>query len=189
MPGSEGGWQAVVGPEPERNSVEVYRYMVFKNPEWDWHAFDLRAALAAARAAQLDQVDATNPDLRAFFGRGGKLLMTHGWADPQTPPLNGLDYFTRVQSTVGAQADASLRLFMVPGMGHCEGGVGTDVFDPMEPLATWVERGTAPALIDANRVADGHVVRARPLCPYPQVARWNGSGDTNLAASFTCSAP
>ena len=189
MPGSEAGWLAVVGPEPERNSVEVYRHMVFKDPQWDWHAFDLRTALAAARTSQLNKVDATDPDLRAFFGRGGKLLMTHGWADPQTPPLNGLDYFTRVRSKVGAQADASLRLFMVPGMGHCEGGVGTDVFDPMVPLAVWVERGAAPVRIDASRVVDGRMVRTRPLCPYPQVARWNGSGNTDLAASFTCTAP
>ena len=78
---------------------------------------------------------------------------------------------------------------MVPGMGHCEGGVGTDVFDPMAPLAAWVERGVAPARIDASRVVDGRVVRTRPLCPYPQVARWNGSGNTDLAASFTCTAP
>ena len=189
MPGSEAGWQAVIGPEPERNSVEVYRHMVFKNPQWDWHGFDLRTALAAARTSQLNAVDATNPDLRAFFGRGGKLLMTHGWADPQTPPMNGLEYFTRVRSTVGVQADGSLRLFMVPGMGHCEGGVGTDVFDPMVPLTAWVERGTAPLRLDARRVVDGRVVRTRPLCPYPQMARWNGSGGTDLAASFTCAAP
>jgi feruloyl esterase len=189
MPGSEAGWRAVLGAEPEINSVEVYRHMVFKNPQWDWHAFDLRSALTAARTSQLNEVDATDPDLRTFFGRGGKLLMTHGWADPQTPPLNGIDYFTRVRSAVGAQADAALRLFMVPGMGHCEGGVGTDVFDPMVPLTAWVEHGTAPVRIDASRVVDGRVVRTRPLCPYPQVARWNGSGDTDQAASFTCAAP
>ena len=189
MRGSEAGWRAVAGPAPEFNSVDVYRHMVFKNAQWDWHAFDIGTALAAATTSQLKDVDATDPDLRAFFGRGGKLLMTHGWADPQTPPLNGIDYFTRVRSTVGVQADASLRLFMVPGMGHCGGGVGTDVFDPMVPLAAWVERGTAPARIDASRVVGGRVVRTRPLCPYPQVARWNGSGDTDLAASFTCAAP
>jgi feruloyl esterase len=189
MPGSEAGWRAVLGPEPEINSSEVYRHMVFKNPRWDWHAFDLPTALAAARTSQLNEVDATDPDLRTFFGRGGKLLMTHGWADPQTPPLNGIDYFTRVRSAVGAQADTALRLFMVPGMGHCEGGVGTDVFDPMVPLTAWVEHGAAPARIDASRVVDGRVVRTRPLCPYPQVARWNGSGDTDQAASFTCAAP
>jgi len=187
MPGSEAGWRAILGPEPERNSVEVYRHMVFKDPQWEWHVFDLGAALAAAKTSRLKEVDATDPNLRAFFAHGGKLLMTHGWADPQTPPLNGIDYYARVRSTVGAKgADESIRLFMVPGMGHCEGGVGTDAFDAMQPLTAWVERGTAPERFDAARVVDGRVVRTRPLCPYPKVARWNGSGDTNAAASFSC---
>jgi feruloyl esterase len=190
MPGSETGWGAILGPEPERNSVDVYRYMVFKNPEWDWKAFDLNMALAAVKTSQLSAVDAVDPDLRAFFARGGKLLMTHGWADPQTPPLNGLAYYTNVRSTVGtSEADASVRLFMVPGMGHCSGGVGTDAFDPMEPLTAWVERGSAPQRFDARRVVGGQVVRTRPLCAYPKVARWNGSGDSNAASSFVCAEP
>ena len=190
MPGSEAGWRAILGPEPERNSVEVYRYMVFKNPQWDWHTFALAPALAAAKSSQLHEIDATNPDLRAFFSHGGKLLMTHGWADPQTPPLNGLDYFTRVKTLVGDKSAASsLRLFMVPGMGHCEGGVGTDNFDAMAPLVNWVERGTVPERFDARRVVDGRVVRTRPLCAYPTVARWDGKGNSDSAASFTCVAP
>ena len=190
MPGSEAGWRAILGPEPERNSVEVYRYMVFKNPQWDWHAFELAAALTAAKSSQLNEIDATSPDVRAFFSRGGKLLMTHGWADPQTPPLNGLDYFTRVRSVVGdTRAASSLRLFMVPGMGHCDGGVGTDTFDAMQPLVNWVERGIAPGRFDARRMVDGRAVRTRPLCAYPTVARWSGKGDTDSAANFTCVAP
>ena len=190
MPGSEAGWRAILGPEPERNSVEVYGYMVFKDPQWDWHTFQLGAALTAAQASQLHEIDATNPDLRAFFARGGKLLMTHGWADPQTPPLNGLDYYTSVRATVGARdADSSLRMFMVPGMGHCSGGVGTDTFDAVRPLASWVERGVAPERFDASRLVAARVVRTRPLCAYPKVARWNGAGDTDTAANFTCVAP
>ena len=190
MPGSEAGWQSILGPEPERNSAEVYRYMVFKNPAWDWKAFNLSTALAAASPSQLSAIDAVDPDLRAFFARGGKLLMTHGWADPQTPPLNGLAYYTSVRATVGArEADASLRMFMVPGMGHCSGGVGTDDFDAMEPLTAWVERGSTPERFDARRVVSGQVVRTRPLCAYPSVARWNGSGDTNVASNFVCAEP
>lgn len=190
MPGSEAGWGAILGTEPERNSVEVYRYLVFKDPQWDWHAFNLTTALRAAPASPLREIDATSPDLTAFFGHGGKLLLTHGWADPQTPPLNGLGYYARTKDTVGARtADASLRLFMVPGMGHCEGGVGTDTFDAMAPLAAWVERGVAPARIDASRIVGGAVVRTRPLCAYPTVARWNGTGDSNAAANFSCVGP
>jgi len=191
MPGSESGWRAILGAEPEINSVEVYRYMVFKNPAWDWKAFNLAAALRASAASDVPAaIDAVNPDLRAFFARGGKLLMTHGWADPQTPPLNGIGYYENVRRTVGAsQSASSIRMFMVPGMGHCSGGSGTDDFDAMEPLTAWVERGTAPERFDARRIVNGQVVRTRPLCAYPKVARWNGSGDTNLAASFTCEAP
>jgi feruloyl esterase len=112
MPGSEGGWRAILGAEPEINSVEVYRYMVFKNPTWDWRAFNLAGALPTAKLSEVPQaIDAVNPDLRAFFARGGKLLMTHGWADPQTPPRNGLDYYEKVRSTVGArEGDSSLRM-------------------------------------------------------------------------------
>lgn len=190
MPGSEAGWTAILGPEPERNSVEVYRYIVFRNAGWDWHAFDLRSALAAAPASQLKDIDATDPNLRAYVARGGKLLMTHGWADPQTPPLNGIDYYTRARAAVGErEADPSIRLFMVPGMGHCSGGVGTDDFDAMVPLSEWVERGRAPERVDARRLVGGEVVRTRPLCAYPNVAHWNGTGDTNLASSFSCAAP
>ncbi|MFN7985659.1 MAG: tannase/feruloyl esterase family alpha/beta hydrolase, partial [Vicinamibacterales bacterium] len=190
MPGSEAGWGAILGAEPERNSVEVYRYLVFRNPQWDWHAFALASALAAAPASQLREIDATNPDLSAFFGHGGKLLLTHGWADPQTPPLNGIGYYSRTKETVGAQrADASLRLFMVPGMGHCEGGVGTDTFDAMAPLSQWVERGVTPTQFEAKRVVNGAVVRTRPLCAYPTVPKWSGRGDSNAAANFTCVAP
>lgn len=187
MPGSEAGWGAILGNEPERNSVEVYRYVVFKDPQWDWRQFDLPASLTAASSSQLPEIDATSPDLTAFFRRGGKLLLTHGWADPQTPPLNGLDYYSQTKERVGATAaDASLRLFMVPGMGHCEGGVGTDIFDAMEPLSQWVERGVTPLRFDAKRVVDGAVVRTRPLCAYPTVARWNGAGDSSSAANFSC---
>lgn len=190
MPGSEAGWGAILGAEPERNSVEVYRYVVFSNALWDWRTFDLTTALKAAPASLLREIDAVNPDLTTFFGRGGRLLLTHGWADPQTPPLNGIDYYTRTKAAVGtAAADASLRLFMVPGMGHCEGGVGTDTFDAMEPLSQWVERGVAPERFEARRVVDGAVVRTRPLCAYPNVARWNGTGDSNAAANFSCVAP
>lgn len=104
--------------------------------------------------------------------------------------MNGLDYYAQVKQKVGAtMADASLRMFMVPGMGHCEGGVGADTFDAMEPLSQWVERGVVPAQFEAKRVVDGAVVRTRPLCAYPSVARWNGRGDSRAAATFSCVAP
>jgi feruloyl esterase len=187
MRGSELGWAAVAGPQPESNSVEVYRFMVFKNPQWDWKAFDLKSALAQAEAPQVQVINAVDADVKAFSDRGGKLLMYHGWADPQTPPLNSVDYYTRVRKAAGGAAAAqSMRLFMVPGMGHCEGGDGTDVFDKVAPLARWVERGALPERIDATHITDNVITKSRPLCPYGTAARWDGRGDTNAAASFTC---
>jgi len=82
----------------------------------------------------------------------------------------------------------SQRLFMVPGMAHCGGGEGTSTFDMLAAIEQWVENGKAPEQIPASRVADGQVVRTRPLCPYPQVAVYKGSGSTDEAASFVCKA-
>jgi feruloyl esterase len=160
--------------------------MVFKNPQWDWKAFDLKTALTAAQVPEVQVINAVDVNVKAFFDRGGKLLMYHGWADPQTPPLNSVDYYTRVRQAAGAAADQSLRLFMVPGMGHCENGEGTDVFDKVAPLAGWVERGAPPERIDATHVKDNVVTKSRPLCPYGTIAHWDGHGDTNAAASFVC---
>ena len=100
---------------------------------------------AIGRTPHIDAINAVDPDLRPYFSRGGKLLMYHGWADPQTPPQNSIRYYNRVREAVGDKAASdSLRLFMVPGMGHCEGGDGTDTFDEVAALAGWVERGETP---------------------------------------------
>ena len=133
-------------------------------------------------------MDAIDPNLRPFFGHGGKLLMYHGWADPGIPPLNSVHYYESVVDTLGgpAKASGSIRLFMVPGMGHCRGGDGTDTFDPVAALDPWVSAGHAPERIVASHSTRGAVDKTRPLCPYPQVATYKGTGDTNDAASFVC---
>ena len=86
-------------------------------------------------------------------------------------------------------ASSSMRLFMVPGMGHCGGGEGPNTFDMMVPLEQWVEKGQAPARIEASHSANGKIDRTRPLCAYPQVARYKGTGSIDDAANFTCQAP
>ena len=186
MPGSEQGWAAVAGPQPENNSVEMFKHMVYGNAEWDWRSFQLAPAYEAASKAQFAPINAVDPNLSQFFNRGGKLLMYHGWADPQTPPGNSIDYYQRVLAASGRNAADSIRLFMVPGMGHCEGGDGTDTFDKMKPLVEWVEGKKAPTRIDASHLTNGTVDRTRPLCPLGQVAKWSGSGNTNEAANFAC---
>ena len=187
-PGSELGWAAVAGPQPENNSVEMFKYMVYKNADWDWKTFDFAHGFAAASDDDFAPINAVDPNLTDFFNRGGKLLMYHGWADPQTPPENGIDYYNRALARSGKNAASSIRLFMVPGMGHCEGGDGTDTFDKMTPLADWVERGKAPARIEASHLTNDVVDRTRPLCPLGQVAKYRGAGSTDEAANFVCAA-
>ncbi len=134
-------------------------------------------------------LDATDPDLTAFRQRGGKLLMYFGWADPQLNPRMGLEYYEAVVAKMGPSTPEFARLFMVPGMFHCGGGIGTSTFDSATPLVRWVEDGVAPASITAARVVSGKTVRTRPLCAWPEVARYKGSGSADDAANFTCGRP
>jgi hypothetical protein len=144
----------------------------------------------APRMAELHQImDANDPDLSAFRQRGGKLLMYFGWADPQLNPRMGVEYYEQVLEKMGDSTGDFFRLFMVPGMFHCGGGVGTSQFDAATPVVKWVEGGTAPVRIEASRVVQGKVVRTRPLCAYPEVARYKGSGSIDEAANFSCVKP
>src|SRR5206468_4275594 len=121
--------------------------------------------------------------------RGGKLLMYHGWADPGIAPMTSVTYYKSVLEKVGAaKASSAIRLFMVPGMGHCSGGDGTDTFDAVAALDRWVETGKAPDSIAASHLRGGTADRTRPLCAYPQVAVYKGNGSTDDAANFACKA-
>ncbi len=124
-----------------------------------------------------------------FRDRGGKILSYFGWADPALNPLMGIDYYERVSETIGPDTSDFYRLFMVPGMFHCRGGRGADRFDAMTPLVEWVEGGRAPDRLTASRIDDGVLKMTRPLCPYPKIARYDGTGDPNDADSFRCEAP
>lgn len=187
MPGSERRWPAVAGAEPDDNALEFFRFVVLENPAWDWQGADFWSAVDRAFAKTGPVLDAVDPDIGAFVQRGGRLLMYHGWADPQTPAGNTIAYRRAVEDRIGkARAAESIRLFMAPGVGHCSGGDGPDRFDPVAALVRWVEDGVAPDRIEAALVRDGKTVRTRPLCTEGAVAVWDGRGDTNLAASFSC---
>jgi feruloyl esterase len=155
-----------------------YDYLTF-NYDQDIHLLDYWSS----------QADAKNPDLSKFRGRGGKLIMTYGWADPILQPLMGVHYYEQATAKNGADTPQFFRLFMVPGMSHCAGGIGPDRNDAVTAVIDWVEKGKAPDSIVASRVVNNQVVRSRPLCPYPQVARYSGKGSIDEAANFRCVAP
>ena len=115
--------------------------------------------------------------------------MYFGWADPQLNPLMGVEYYEQVVEKMGASTTDFYRLFMVPGMFHCGGGVGTSTFDVATSLVKWVESSASPDRIEASRVVADKVVRTRPLCPYPQVARYKGTGNIDETANFACIKP
>jgi feruloyl esterase len=185
-PGSELQWSTLGGPEPLVNSLARVRNFHLKDPGWDFRLANIAADVE--RAAEMDGglLASNDFNLKPFFDRGGKLLMWHGWSDPQVPAENSVIYFRNVLKTVGSEADQSIALFMLPGVLHCGGGPGPDSFDEMVAISNWVENGQKPARIVAAHLTAGKVDRTRPLCPLGQVAKYNGTGDTNDASSFAC---
>lgn len=150
--------------------------------------FDFDSGIARADRLDGGVTNAINPDLRDFFQRGGKLLQYHGWSDAGISPFNSIDYYNSVVRFMGGvdKVEDSYRLFMVPGMDHCAFGEGPNTFDAIGGVEQWVEQGKAPERIIASRLTDGKIDRTRPLCPYPEVAKYNGVGSTDDAANFTC---
>jgi feruloyl esterase len=189
--GSELGWGLLAGPQPLSFASEIYQYIVFRDPTWDYTTLDLDSHVTRAERAYDGMMDATNPDLTALVARGGRLLQYHGWNDQAVAPENSINYYQSVVARIGDErkTQESYRLFMVPGMTHCGGGDGTSSFDMLTALETWVEKDQPPAQILASRVRDGAVDRTRPLCPYPQVAVYAGNGSTDVAANFACRVP
>ncbi len=199
-PGSELGWgMLLAGPEPFSAATDQFRYVVFKDPNWDWRTLNLDNDVALADKIDNGTINAIDPNLKPFLAHGGKLLMYHGWADPGVAPLASVNYYkTAVDTSGGAflgkgvvlrPADDSIRLFMVPGMGHCGGGDGPNTFDMVSELEQWKEQGRAPVRIVASHRTAGKVDRTRPLCPYPQVAKYKGAGSIDDEANFTCEIP
>jgi feruloyl esterase len=183
-PGSESGWSGLAGPQPMGIPVDTFRFIVYNNPAWDWHNVDFDRDVAAAEKKFAGVVDAVNPDLSRFMDHGGKLIMYHGWNDQLIAPRNSINYFTNVQYTLGtAKTDEAMRLYMVPGMAHCSGGDGTSNFDMIGELDNWVTKNQAPESVVASRA---NPARTRPLCPFPQVAVYGGSGSSDEAANFSC---
>jgi len=174
------------GTEPFPVATSYMKLLVFADPKWDFRSFDYRGDLERARETGAKILDVPAAGLAPFFARGGKLLLTHGWADGLIPANNSLLLDRGLARDVPAAALArGYRLFLVPGMQHCGGGEGPFGFETLDVIDSWATTGTAPERIVAQSTQAGAAL-SRPLCRYPQVARYNGTGDRADAASFAC---
>ncbi|HEX7339296.1 MAG TPA: tannase/feruloyl esterase family alpha/beta hydrolase [Rhodanobacteraceae bacterium] len=193
------GWRMIQGRLAIGYAIPLLKNMVF-GKDWNWKTFDWDHDVVRVEKAVHADIDATDPDLRAFRAHDGKLVMIQGWGDPYNAPTLPITYRARVIDVFAANnhgktraraiVDGFFRLFMAPGMGHCMGGPGPSRTEALAAVRAWVEKGKAPARLVAHRFTfPGQAAMptmSRPLCPYPQVARWTGNGSTAEAANFVC---
>ena len=212
VPGAEegpGGWGPwITGAAPGKSLMFAFGTgfffnMVYEKTDWNYQDANIEQALKTAEEKTAQKLDAVDANLAAFQARGGKLILYHGWNDPAISALNTINYYNSVATKMGQRAaDAFVRLYMAPGMQHCAGGPGPNSFgqggefvkDPQRnmelALEQWVEKGTPPHEIVASKYVDDDsakgVKMTRPLCPYPQIAKYKGKGDPNDARNFVC---
>ena len=195
--GSEGfgdsaiqSWRQYIVTPKEPSRIGVFRYFLFHDPNWKLSSLDYDRDLAYAEE-RIPHLAAVDRDLTPFKKSGGKLIMYAGWMDPVVPPQDNVAYYEAVAKKMGGYDKTRdfFRMFVAPGMGHCAGGPGPNQFDALSALEQWVEKGIAPDALLASHSTGGKVDRTRPLCPYPQVARYKGTGSIDDAANFSCAAP
>lgn len=216
VPGAESGWDRfLTGAGPGKGlqfdlGVSYMKYFVLQDPNWDYRTWDFAKDLPKVESSWTrDVIDSMNPDLRPFRDHGSKLILYQGWGDDTVSPLNTINYYKSVVTKLtGAgkgtdaytpenaeftkaaeQTGGFLRMFMVPGMNHCGGGPGPNVFDGFSSLVKWVENKQAPDAIIATHMTNNMPDRTRPLCPFPQTAQYSGQGSMDEAANFVCKMP
>lgn len=190
-----GGWDLwVTGPPPPGLPPDVpnlhfafgtglLEYFVYEDPDWSYagYTFDDFHEWAEPLASLLN---ATDPELSALRDRGGKVILWHGWSDAALTAFDSIEYYQSVEQRDAAVRDY-FRMFLLPGVGHCGDGPGPDRVDWIGAIERWVEDGEEPDRLTALDSEDDTVM-TRPLCPYPQTAVYDGSGNPNEAQSFTC---
>jgi feruloyl esterase len=192
--GSELDQGQSIGIVPNPQYTTFFANTVFENPNYDFRSFnfasDLDFSLNKTYGGEtLDFIHtAENTNLSAFKSRGGKMIMYQGFSDPLPQPTETIRYYEQAVAASGNPSDQFLRLFLFPNVGHCGGSApgGPNTWDPVPPLEQWVENGIAPNQVIASRPAGATVPRTRPICAYPQTARYKGSGSINDAANFAC---
>jgi feruloyl esterase len=168
------------------NVIDTVRIWAYQNANYDWHTWDLDRDMPVIDQ-KIGFVDATDPDLKKFKAHGGKLLLYAGWADTTITPINTVEYYGSVVKKMGANDTKDFaKLFMVPGMAHCRGGEGPDTFDTIATMEQWREKGQTPQTIPAKNLRTG---LSRPLCAYPQYAKYKGTGDLKDGTNWSCVAP
>ncbi|HLH34239.1 MAG TPA: tannase/feruloyl esterase family alpha/beta hydrolase [Alloacidobacterium sp.] len=191
--GTEFGWGKMMPLTGGPAYQTLFKWVV--GSDWTWREFNFDRDVAVVDAKLGPLVNATDPDLQIFEAHGHKLLMYHGWADWLLPPQESINYLSAVQNAEAVRIKGEsgeektrsfLRLFMIPGMAHCADGPGLNSIDPLPALELWVENGVAPDQIIAKRVDHGKTVMSRPVCPYPERTRYNGTGAIDSASSFQC---
>jgi len=186
-PGSEQQFTALIGgKEPFPVAQSYFRDIVFNNPQWDYKSYDYDKDLVASYKAGSDILDAPSNGLAKFFEKGGKLLLSHGWSDGLIPASNTVSFYKSMTAKMKPKkATDSVRLFMIPGMGHCGGGDAPTVTDILSVIDQWADKGKAPDRIIASNPPNQKQM-SRPICPYPLIAKYKGTGSTDDAASFEC---
>jgi len=190
QPGSEprSGWEFIV----RGGAGADFMKFAFDPPagaNWDYHTFNFDTDPARLSSMAL-RLDATIADLSAVRARGGKIMHYNGWSDPMVTASMSVNYYEAARKSMGEKETADFyRLFLVPGMGHCQGESGCSNVDWLTPMVAWVEKGIAPAMVIGAHMEAGEVTRKRPICAYPNVAQYKGTGSIDVADNFTCAAP
>lgn len=212
-----GGWRDLFdhwyGKSGQYNYVhEFLAYLTYHDASWEFSRFDFKKDRLEMRKRLGGIMDATEPNLDAFLARGGKMIIYHGWSDVALPPRGTVNFYEKLSAKLGPVTQDSVRLFMAPGVQHCAMGPGPNAWGQVNygegespennvhaALEQWVEKGRKPERLIAGKYDSDvgavfqpgkqKLLRSRPLCPYPQAAKYRGKGSTDDAASFDCVAP